>query len=94
MRRFDLAEAALTKYLTKKPDETRIWIELAIVQMTRNRITPTLNSIEKAVEQGGDSIRSALLKDARFQPLYKNERFKKLVPPMAPKKSIPFNNIF
>ncbi|MBL7016492.1 MAG: DUF2723 domain-containing protein [Kiritimatiellales bacterium] len=94
MRRFDLAEAALTKYLTKKPDETRIWIELAIVQMTRNRITPALNSIEKAVEQGGDSIRSALLKDARFQPLYKNERFKKLVPPMAPKKSIPFNNIF
>ncbi|MBC8206786.1 MAG: DUF2723 domain-containing protein [Kiritimatiellales bacterium] len=94
MRRFDLTEATLVKYLAEKPDDTHIWIELAAIQLTRTRITPALDSIEKAVELGGDSIRSVLIKDARLSPLYKDARFQKLVPPVAPKKSIPFNNIF
>jgi len=94
MRRFDLAESVLTKYLAEKPDDTRVWIELAVIRQTRNRITQALDAIETAVGQGGDAVRALLLKDTRFRPLYNNQRFRALVPPPAPKKKIQFDKLF
>jgi len=94
IHRFDLAEAVLTKYLAEKPDDTRVWIELAVICQTRNRTTPALDAIEKAVGQGGDAVRALLLKDTRFRPLYNNKRFCTLVPAPAPKKKMQFDKLF
>ncbi|QHI67957.1 DUF2723 domain-containing protein [Tichowtungia aerotolerans] len=94
MRRFDIAEVALVKYLAAKPDDTRIWIELAVVRMTLGHIPQALSALETAVEKGGDSARNQISKDARFRPLYSNPQFRSLVPAQAPKKTMQFNNLF
>ncbi|HKL20222.1 MAG TPA: tetratricopeptide repeat protein, partial [Tichowtungia sp.] len=94
IRRFDLAEPVLTQYLSQKPEDSRVWVELAAIRIANNRTDPALAAIQKAVEQGGTAIRSVLQKDARFRPLYNHPRFRSLVPPAAPKKQIPFNTLF
>lgn len=94
MRRFDLAEAMLIKYLSQKPEDSRIWVEVAAVRVARNRLNPALAAIQKAIEEGGPAIRNLLQKDSRFSPLYKNPRFRTLVPPAAPSKQLQFNDLF
>ena len=94
MGRFDMAEAVLARYLTEQPDDARIWIELAMVQLTRNRIPQALGSLETAVKKGGDSIKSVILKDARFRPLHNHPRFRTLFPPQAPQTPMQFNKMF
>lgn len=94
MRRFDMAEVALVKYLSEKPDDARIWVELAVVRMTRNQVSQALDALETAVKKGGESVRNTVIKDARFRPLYNNARFRALVPPQAPKNTMQFNNLF
>jgi len=95
MRRLDLAEAVLTKYLSAKPEDVRVWIEMAAIRLARNRGSQSLAAIENAVKHGGDAARAQLIKDVRFRPLYNNQRFQSLVPPpRAPKKAIPLDNLF
>jgi tetratricopeptide (TPR) repeat protein len=94
IRRFDLAEAVLIKYLSQKPEDNRIWVEVAALRVALNRFNPALDAIQKAVEEGGPAIRNQLQKDSRFPPLYTNPRFRTLVPPAAPAKQLQFNNLF
>jgi len=94
MRRFDMAESVLVHYLSVTPNDSRIWIELAVIRMTRNQTDRALDAIEKAIEKGGDSTRALLLKDTRFRPFYNNPRFRTLVPPQAAPKPMQFNKLF
>lgn len=94
MRRFSMAEAVMVHYLSVKPTDSRVWIELAVVRMTLNQADRSLDAIEKAVETGGDSARALLLKDTRLRPLYNNPRFRTLVPPPAAMKPMQFNKLF
>jgi thioredoxin-like negative regulator of GroEL len=95
MRRFDLAETVLTHYLSATPADTRVWIELAVIRLTRGQTGPALEALETAVNKGGDSVRALVAQDARFRPLYGNGRFRTLIPPQAPvKKPMQLNNLF
>ncbi len=95
MRRFDLSEAVLAHYLSVKPDDTRVWIELALVRLTRGQSDPALDALETAVKKGGDGVRATVVKDSRFRPLYNNSRFRTLFPPQnQPRKPIQLNNLF
>ncbi len=94
LRQFDLAEFVLAHYLSAKPDDSRVWIELAVVRITRGRTTQALDAIETAIQKGGDAVRTQVLQDARFRPLHSNSRFRTLIPPPAPKKKMQFNNLF
>lgn len=96
MRRLDLSEAVLAHYVTKvKPDDTRVWIELAALRVARGRTDPALDAVEKAVKAGGGTARMVLRKDARLRPLHNNSRFKASVPQQAPKKKpMQLNKLF
>ena len=95
MRRLDMADAVLTKYVSMMPNDVRVWIELGAIRLARNRVSQSLAALEKAVEQGGDNVRALLTQDARFRPLYNNQRFRALAPPRrAPNKAIPLDNLF
>ncbi|MGE4489161.1 MAG: DUF2723 domain-containing protein [Kiritimatiellales bacterium] len=89
IRRLDIAEPVLARYLQQKPDDLRSWLELASLRLTMNRISPALDAIANAVEKGGEPIRNVLRRDNRFQPLWNNPRFQQLVPPPS-MRGLPF----
>jgi tetratricopeptide (TPR) repeat protein len=89
IRRLDIAEPVLARYLQQKPDDLRSWLELASLRLTMNRISPALDAIANAVEKGGEPIRNVLRRDNRFQPLWNNPRFQQLVPPPSA-RGLPF----
>jgi thioredoxin-like negative regulator of GroEL len=89
MKRFDLVEPALIKYLAAKPDDLRIQIDLAAVRVELRRLDQAIETLRKVVEKGGEPIRTTLRKDARFQPLWNDARFQAIVPP-APAGRLPF----
>jgi len=92
MNCFDQVDLVLTSYLSKKPDDLRIWIELAAVQMLRGNKDRSLDALRKAVEKGGEPIRSALRKDQRFRSMWNDPSFQALIPPPA-QKTIPFGSL-
>ena len=94
MRRLDLAEAALVKYLSEKPGDAGGRIDLAVVRLGRNHVDQALKALETAVSKGGEPVRLLIQKDARLQPLYNNPRFRALLPAPKPAKSMQFNNLF
>jgi hypothetical protein len=94
MKRFDLVEPVLLKYLSARPDDLGVQIEMAAVRVALGRTGPALETLKAAVEKGGEPIRAVLRKDARFQPLWNDARFQTLVPPMpAATRRLPFETV-
>jgi thioredoxin-like negative regulator of GroEL len=89
MKRFDLVEPVLVKYLAAKPDDLSVQVDLAAVRVELRRLDQAIETLRKTVEKGGEPIRAALRKDARFQPLWNDARFQAIVPPM-PAGRLPF----
>jgi thioredoxin-like negative regulator of GroEL len=92
MKRFDLVEPVLVKYLAGKPDDLSAQVDLAAVRTELKRFDLAIETLRKAVEKGGEPIRTLLRKDARFQPLWNDARFQAIVPPAAPAR-LPFGNL-
>ncbi len=89
MRQFDMAGPVLVKYLREKPDDLKIRIELAAIQTSAGRKDKALETLQIAVEKGGEPIRNLLRKDLRFRPVWNDPEFQKLVPPPSAKR-LPF----
>jgi hypothetical protein len=89
MKRFDLVEPVLVKYLAAKPDDLSVQVDLAAVRVELRRLDQAIETLRKTVEKGGEPIRAALRKDARFQPLWNDARFQAIVPPV-PAGRLPF----
>jgi len=82
-RRPDVATEALRRYLSRDPLNSRIWIELAAMQLSVNQANDALASLTRAVEVGGEAARAVLRVDRRFARLLGNRRFVSLAQPVA-----------
>jgi len=89
MKRFDMAELVLAKAVGEKPDDLKSWVDLAAVRVGMKKNSRAIDALQKAVEKGGEPIRNVLRKDSRFQPLWNDSKFQKLVPPPSGKR-LPF----
>jgi tetratricopeptide (TPR) repeat protein len=66
----DMAAEAWRRYLARVPQDSRGWIELGWIQLSKNQGQEGLASWQKAVEIGGEAARGVLRSDKRFQPLW------------------------
>lgn len=92
MKRFDQADLVLVKHLGAKPDDLRVWVELAAIRTSMGRKDKALEALQQAVEKGGEPIRNVLRKDQRFKSFWTDPKFQQLVPPTV-KKPIPFGGL-
>ncbi|MDF7808346.1 DUF2723 domain-containing protein [Pontiellaceae bacterium B12219] len=79
-RKFSLVELALQKYTAARPQDPQGWINLAGLQLVLKKQTEMWNSLNKAVEAGGEPIRKHLRTDKRFDSIRNTPQFQKLVP--------------
>jgi tetratricopeptide (TPR) repeat protein len=78
-RRPDLAIEPLKRYLAREPYDAKIWIELAFAQQSANQLGDAFNSLRKAIETGGDTVRSLLRTDNRFTLMRQSPAFQALL---------------
>jgi hypothetical protein len=83
-RKWDLAGAAMKRYLEKNPGDYRGWIELGGAEMGCGRIPEALSALTRAVGVGGEPAREILRQDQRFVPLRSRPDFRALAIPSAP----------
>jgi len=61
------------------------WINLAGIQLVLKKPTEIWTSLRKAVEIGGEPVRSRLRQDKRFDSIRNTKEFLQIVPPLRPK---------
>jgi DNA-binding SARP family transcriptional activator len=76
-----LMAEAFNRYLQREPADARIWMELACVQATMGQADPAIQSLRQAVALGGETIKDAVRKDPRFDPIRNQEAFQRLTAP-------------
>jgi len=79
-KRMDLLQVALQKFLEREPKSAKVWIDLAAVFAVQNKTNESVQSLEQAVQIGGEAVRDIVRKDPRFNPVRSNTEFKKVVP--------------
>ncbi len=79
-QRYLIVEQALKKYTSLKPEDPQGWSNLAALQLILNKQSEMFVSLQKTIKVGGESARSMLRKDKRFDPIRKSKEFQKLVP--------------
>jgi tetratricopeptide (TPR) repeat protein len=82
-RRWDIALTAYQKAVQAAPQKHENWIELAATQLTVRKHKESIQSLQKAVETGGEIARRTLRADKRFNPIRSAPIFQQLVPPQA-----------
>ena len=83
-RRFDLAADTLKRCLDRDPNNSRLWIELALMQLSANQANETVASLRKAVEVGGEAVRTFLRGDNRFGTFRQSPQFQSLIQKAQP----------
>ncbi|MCO6399690.1 MAG: DUF2723 domain-containing protein [Verrucomicrobia bacterium] len=90
-QRGDLLAVALERYLQKEPSNPRIWFDLAAVQAQLRRTNESVQTLRKAIELGGESVRDMARKDQRFDPVRGAPAFQSLVPAPQSRAELPIN---
>ncbi len=80
MKRIDLLETALQKYLAREPSNARVWVDYAAIQVARQQNPQAIDALKKAIETGGEPVRDVVRKDRRFDALRESPEFKAIVP--------------
>ncbi|MFC1498857.1 protein O-mannosyl-transferase family [Verrucomicrobiota bacterium] len=78
-RQPDLLCAALKKCLELKPDRADLWMEMAAGQLLMNDTNQSLDSLKKAVEVGGISVKARIRGDKRFSMMRNMPAFQEIV---------------
>ena len=81
-KRYHVVEETLAKYCTVQPKDPHGWINLAAIQLVRNKRGEMWVTLDKAIEAGGERARSILRKDQRFSTVRGTQEFQKRVPPL------------
>lgn len=81
IKRMDLLEVALKRYLQRESGDMARWIDLAAVQAAQNKQDEAMQVLTQAVQIGGETARTAIRKDQRLNALRNRDDFKQLVPP-------------
>ena len=84
---FRKLERALKKYLERQPNNARIWVDLAAVQIALGETEEYLTTLGKGIELGGEAVRDVARKDKRFDSVRKTVQFRKLVPDVQAQQS-------
>ena len=80
IKRMDLLEVALQRYLTREQTDSRRWLDLSAVQVAQQKNDAAITSLQNAIKAGGPALQDLARKDARLNPLRNDPRFTKLVP--------------
>ena len=83
-RRPDLAVFTMKRCLEHDSNNSRLWIELALMQLSANQVGDTTASLQKAVEVGGEGIRAFLRSDNRFGTFRQSPQFQALTQQSSP----------
>jgi len=83
-RRPDLAAATLKHCLGQEPNNSRLWIDLALAQLSANQANEATASLRKAVEVGGEGVRTFLRGDNRFGNFRQSPQFQSLIQTAQP----------
>jgi tetratricopeptide (TPR) repeat protein len=83
-RRSDIAAEALRRYLRVDPINSRVWIELALAQLTMGQQNEAIASLQKAIEIGGEAARTLLRGDNRFGRFRQAPAFQSLIQQVSP----------
>ncbi|HEY5653243.1 MAG TPA: DUF2723 domain-containing protein [Pontiella sp.] len=73
-------ELAFRKYTVANPNDPRGWVELAALQIAKNKRGESFVFLRKAIEKGGDPIRQLIRKDPRFRAIHNTPEYNQLVP--------------
>ena len=88
-RRVDVVVKILTQYTRVSPKEPQGWLNLAAFQLLQNKRAEAFVSLAKAVEYGGQNMRNAIRKDARFNPIRNTREYQQLIPPLPQSNANP-----
>ncbi len=83
-----LLDLALQRYTVARPDDPNGWIELAAVRLAVGRPDDALAFLRNAVQVGGESARTHLRQDTRFDPLRIRPDFQQLLTPPLPARPV------
>ena len=81
-RRLAVVELALKKYTALAPNDPQGWTNLAALQLALNKRGEMWESLQKAIDHGGEPARGMIRKDKRFAPVRNTKEFQQLVPPI------------
>ncbi|MFN2350738.1 MAG: tetratricopeptide repeat protein, partial [Kiritimatiellia bacterium] len=81
--RLELVIQAFEKYLQREPSNARARHELACAYLARGQLEEVLRELRRAVDLGGEPMRTALRQDQRLAPLRTNQAFQRLLEPAA-----------
>jgi tetratricopeptide (TPR) repeat protein len=86
----DLLATALENYAAKDPDNVNIWYDLAAARAILGQPDVAANSLRRAIELGGEPVRSQIAQDTRFDGVRNYPAFRDVMsmplPASAPKK--------
>jgi len=80
-KRVDLLNIAFRQYLRRKPDDARVWCDLAAVSLALRKQDEALRAVKRAVQLGGEPMRKHLMGDRRFDSVRGHKEFKRLLAP-------------
>ncbi len=80
--RIPVVEQVLKKYTTVRPKDPSGWINLAALQLVLKKQGEMWVSIDKALSTGGESARTTIKKDARFNAIRNTKEYQKRFPPL------------
>lgn len=77
----ELVEAALRKYVRRRPDDYSAWVNLAALELYKRNLTEMFSNLKQAIDTGGDRARLAIRSDKRFRPVAKSEPYQRMMQP-------------
>ncbi len=81
IKRMDLMEYALQRYVQRQPNNASIWFKLAVTKAVLKKNKEAMEILKKAIQMGGPPILNMARQEQGFNILRQDPEFHKIVPP-------------